>query len=219
MISFDTFLAAAALTGVLAGPPSALGPDQDVPRAGRSESERAAMEAQREAARRDREDRRYEEGQDAIEEGAWQRAVTVFTDLAQAKGTRTDAAMYWRAYALDRMGQKAEALAATSELIKSYPKSKWINDAKALELQVRQTSGQPVRPEAEADEELKLLALQGLQHSAPEQPATSSRTLAMRRSWRPYAPRSLVRWCWDPAWPLPGRLPPPSRSRPWTRLG
>ena len=77
--------------------------------------------------------------------------------------------MYWRAYALDRMGQKAEALAATAELIKGYPTSKWINDAKALELQVRQTSGQPVRPEAEADEELKLLALQGLQHSAPEQ--------------------------------------------------
>jgi len=169
MISFDIFLAAAALTGVLAGPPSALSPDQGATRTGRSESDRAAMDAQREAARRDREDRRYEEGQEAIEEGAWQRAVTVFTDLAQSKGTRTDAAMYWRAYALDRMGQKAEALAATSELIKSYPKSKWINDAKALELQVRQTSGQPVRPEAEADEELKLLALQGLQHSAPEQ--------------------------------------------------
>ena len=29
--------------------------------------------------------------------------------------------------------------------------------------------GQPVRPEAEADEELKLLAIQGLQHSDPEQ--------------------------------------------------
>ncbi len=77
--------------------------------------------------------------------------------------------MYWRAYALDRIGQKAEALAAAAELIKGYPASKWIADAKALELQVRQSAGQPVRPEAEADEELKLLALQGLQHSDPEQ--------------------------------------------------
>jgi hypothetical protein len=169
MISFETFLAAAALTGALAGPPAGWNPDQGVARAGRSESERAEMEAQREAARRDREDRRYEEGQEAIQEGAWQRAVTMFTDVAQAKGTRADAALYWRAYALDRMGQKAEALAAAAELIKGYPTSKWINDAKALELQVRQASGQPVRPEAEADEELKLLALQGLQHSAPEQ--------------------------------------------------
>ena len=44
-----------------------------------------------------------------------------------------------------------------------------MSDAKALEMQVRQSVGQPVRPEAEADEELKLLALQGLQHSDPEQ--------------------------------------------------
>ena len=44
-----------------------------------------------------------------------------------------------------------------------------MSDAKALEIQVRQSVGQPVRPEAEADEELKLLALQGLQHSDPDQ--------------------------------------------------
>jgi len=124
---------------------------------------------QADAARRDREDRLYERGQQAIDEGRWQVAVERFTDLIQEKGTRVDAAMYWRAYALDRLGQKADALTAAAELIKQYPASKWIGDAKALELQVRQSAGQPVRPEAEADEELKLLALQGLQHSAPEQ--------------------------------------------------
>jgi len=111
----------------------------------------------------------YEDGQRAIEEGRWQRAVERFTDLAAEKGSRADAAMYWRAYALDRMGQKAEALTTAAELIKQYPASKWLSDAKALELQVRQSAGQPVRPEAEGDEELKLLALQGLQHSDPEQ--------------------------------------------------
>jgi hypothetical protein len=111
----------------------------------------------------------YEDGQEAIEEGRWQRAVERFTQLAESKSSRADAAMYWRAYALDRLGQKAEALTATAELIKNYPTSKWIADAKALELQVRQSSGQSVRPEATGDEELKLLALQGLQHSDPEQ--------------------------------------------------
>jgi HEAT repeat protein len=125
----------------------------------------AGNQAQRDAARQDA---LYKEGQEAIDEGRWQRAVERFSELAQIKGSRTDAAMYWRAYALDRLGQKAEALAATAELIKGYPTSKWIADAKALELQVRQSAGQAVRPEAEADEELKLLALQGLQHSDPE---------------------------------------------------
>jgi HEAT repeat protein len=128
-----------------------------------------SAQAAREASRRDREERMYEEGQAALEEGRWQRAVERFTVVAQEKAARADAAMYWRAYALDKLGQKAEALAAASELIKAYPSSKWLNDAKALELQVRQSAGQPVRPEAEADEELKLLALQGLQHSDPEQ--------------------------------------------------
>jgi tetratricopeptide (TPR) repeat protein len=129
----------------------------------------ADRQAPRDAGRRDREDRLYEEGQRAIEEGRWQRAVERFSDLAAENGSRADAAMYWRAYALDRMGQKAEALTAAAELIKQYPDSKWLADAKALELQVRQSAGQPVRPEAEGDEELKLLALQGLQHSEPEQ--------------------------------------------------
>ncbi len=55
------------------------------------------------------------------------------------------------------------------DLIKRFPQSRWISDAKALELQVRQNAGQAPRPEAESDEELKLLAIQGLQHSDPEQ--------------------------------------------------
>ena len=55
------------------------------------------------------------------------------------------------------------------DLIKRFPQSRWLSDAKALELQVRQNAGQSPRPEAESDEELKLLAIQGLQHSDPEQ--------------------------------------------------
>ena len=83
--------------------------------------------------------------------------------------TRVDAALYWKAYALDKLNQQADALAAVQDLIKRFPQSRWISDAKALELQVRQNAGQAPRPEAESDEELKLLAIQGLQHSDPEQ--------------------------------------------------
>ena len=126
-------------------------------------------QADRDAARRDREDQMYEEGQDALEEARWQRAIERFTSVAAAKGSKADAALYWKAYALDKLGQKADALAVAAELLKDFPKSRWITEAKALEIQVRQSVGQPVRPEVQADEELKLLALQGLQHSDPEQ--------------------------------------------------
>jgi HEAT repeat protein len=122
--------------------------------------------AQRESQR---EDSTYESGQRLLERSQWQQAAERFASVAALKGVRADAALYWQAYALDRLGQKAEALAIVSELIKGFPNSRWMSDAKALEIQVRQSVGQPVRPETEADEELKLLAIQGLQHSDPEQ--------------------------------------------------
>jgi hypothetical protein len=165
------WIVAAAVAGLLSAAPLA----QDQSPRGAAEAraaeraERDAERAEREAERRQRIDESYEEGQEALEEGRWQRAIERFSRVIESNGARVDAAMYWRAYALDRLGQKAEALTQAAELIKRYPSSKWLADAKALELQVRQSAGQPVSPEAAGDEELKLLALQGLQHSDPEQ--------------------------------------------------
>jgi HEAT repeat protein len=168
MISIGMSAAAMAITGLLVMPYGI--PDPQEPR---TEAERTERQAEREAAQRDRErdrqDRLYEQGQEALEEARWQIAVDRFSSLVTAKSERADAALYWTAYALDKLGQKAEALAAAAELIKVYPASRWLGDAKALEMQVRQSVGQAVRPEAAADEELKLLALQALQHSDPEQ--------------------------------------------------
>ena len=47
--------------------------------------------------------------------------------------------------------------------------SRWLNDARALELQVRQRAGQPVSPDQQNDDDLKLLAIQGLQQMDPAQ--------------------------------------------------
>ena len=109
----------------------------------------------------------YQRARQAIERAQWSQAVQQFTALAQAKAPRADAAMYWRAYALDKMNRHADALAAVGELFKSFPASRWVADARALELQVRQRSGQPVAVDS-GDDELKLLAIQGLQQTAPE---------------------------------------------------
>ncbi|MGH3116936.1 MAG: HEAT repeat domain-containing protein, partial [Gaiellales bacterium] len=79
-----------------------------------------------------------------------------------------DAAQYWKAYAQNRLGQRAEALATIAELIKSHPASRYVSQAKQLEADVRRTSGQTFSPDAQVDEDLKLMAINALQHQDPE---------------------------------------------------
>ena len=134
-----------------------------------SERERAERDRERTEQSRDRFDNLYEQGQEAIERAQWPQAVERFTALVSAKAPRADAALYWRAYSLDKLNRQAEALTSVAELLKTYPSSRWAADARALEIQVRQRAGQPVSPEVQADEELKLFAIQGLQHQDPEQ--------------------------------------------------
>ena len=131
--------------------------------------ERAEQERERGQQSRDRFENFYQQGQSAIERAQWQQAIERFTVLVDSKAPRADAALYWRAYSLDKLNRQPEALTSVAELLKGYPSSRWLADARALEIQVRQRAGQPVSPEVQADEELKLFAIQGLQHQDPEQ--------------------------------------------------
>ena len=131
-----------------------------------ADAQRARTEVERS---RERELRDYERAQRSVERDEWSDAVAQFQALAAAAGARADAALYWKAYALDKLGQRAEALTAVADLVKAFPKSRWLGDARALEVQVRQRSGQAVPLDASGDEELKLLALNALQHSSPDQ--------------------------------------------------
>ncbi len=139
--------------------------------ASRPSSNASDAEQARERAEqaRERYEQMYEQGQDAIERAQWTRAVERFTTLVSAKAPRADAALYWRAYSLDKLNRQTEALTSVAELLKGYPASRWLGDARALEIQVRQRAGQPVSPDVQTDEELKLLAIQGLQHQDPDQ--------------------------------------------------
>ncbi len=117
----------------------------------------------------DRADDLYDRARDLIEEGKFDRAVSDLDRLIGLKSNRTDAAIYWKAYSLSKLGQRADALAALGDLYKQFADSRWIRDAKALEVEVRQASGQAVSPASQADEELKLMALRGIMQSDPEQ--------------------------------------------------
>jgi hypothetical protein len=129
----------------------------------------------REQEKRDREQERldrlselYEEGREALDEDRYDRAESKFDQLAQLNSPQTDAALYWKAYAENRLGKRDTALASIAELKRRFPQSRWQKDASALELEVRQSSGQPVHPEAQKDDELRMLALRGIMNSDPE---------------------------------------------------
>lgn len=119
-------------------------------------------------ASRERENSYYESGRSALDRRNWTDAVNRFEQAAQLKGARADASLYWKAYAQGKLGQRAEALATLEAMQRTYPQSRYMSDARALELELKSRSG-AVSPEDQQDEDLKLLAIQGLQHSDPAQ--------------------------------------------------
>jgi tetratricopeptide (TPR) repeat protein len=105
----------------------------------------------------------------AMDRSEWVKALDLFSKIIEQKGERIDAALYWKAYCQNKLGQRPEASSTIQELLKTYPNSRWLSDARALDVEVRGASGQPVRPDAETDDELKLLALNSLMTTNSEQ--------------------------------------------------
>jgi hypothetical protein len=129
----------------------------------------------REQEKRDREQERierleelYDDGREALDEDRYDRAAEKFSELASMNGPQTDAALYWKAYAENKQGKRDSALTTIADLEKRYAQSRWMKDAKALEIEVRQTTGHPSNPEHQSDEELKMLALRGIMNGNPE---------------------------------------------------
>ena len=110
-------------------------------------------------------DRLLQKGKAAIDAARWDEAVLAFSAVASEKGTHADEALYWKAYSLNKIARRAEALTAIAQLRQVYANSRWQDDAKALEIEVRQASGEKVNPNAEPDEDLKLMALNSLMNS------------------------------------------------------
>ncbi len=113
-------------------------------------------------------DAMYERGVTALDRSRWEEALTNFNEAISRGGSRADGALYWKAYALNKLGRRDEAIAAIAELRKSYPSSRWLDDAKALEVEVKQSAGQKVSPEGQPDDDTKLMALNGLVQSDPD---------------------------------------------------
>jgi hypothetical protein len=114
-------------------------------------------------------DPQYDQGASALDAARWDDAVRIFSRVAESKSSRADGAMYWKAYAQNKLGQRDAALATLSEMQKDYTSSRWTPDAKALEVEIHQQAGQPVSPNGESNDDLKMLAMNALLNSDPEQ--------------------------------------------------
>jgi hypothetical protein len=165
---------------------------QERRKAAADERRREAEERRAEAEERRSEDEdAYDEGTEALDEERWDRAIVLFEKAVRQKSKRADGATYWKAHAQYRKGQRAEALATLAELRKLHPQSRYLDDARALEVEVREGTGQPVSPEASADEAMKILALQGLMNSDPERAVPLLEKFLQRRPSRKLQEQAL----------------------------
>ncbi|MGD0734945.1 MAG: hypothetical protein ABR976_07345 [Terracidiphilus sp.] len=104
----------------------------------------------------------YADGTRAINDGRWADAEKAFAKVAAEHGAHADGALYWKAYAENKLGQAKPALDTCAELGRAFPASSWIHECGALEIEMNAKSGKPVEPKAGDDDDLKLLALNAL---------------------------------------------------------
>ena len=113
------------------------------------------------------EDKRYEDGRALLNSSRWQEAESTFREVAEMHGSRAAAALYWQAYAENKMNHSADALDTCSRLRSAYPQSQWLKECGALEIDIRKRTGSGVSPQGEQDEDLKALALNAVMQQDP----------------------------------------------------
>jgi hypothetical protein len=119
---------------------------------------------------------RYRAGQRALADERWSDALQAFSAIAADKGPESAAALYWKAWTQSKLDRRADALSTLGTLQSAYPKSDWIDDARALEIQLRGPratvvstgSGGSAESDLSGDEDLQLYALDSLMQAEPE---------------------------------------------------
>ena len=134
----------------------------------------------------------YTAGTHAMDEHRWQDAVSAFDKVIGEKGKRVDAALYWKAYSLNKLGKTQLAIATCDQLHSQFADSSWNKDCNTISLDVQadpkimaadQTKMRmdrihphvKIRPEMGgdggvargSDEDLKMLALNSLLNRDP----------------------------------------------------
>ena len=107
----------------------------------------------------------YESGKNYLNRRQYDQAITRFDRVIAAKGANVDGSLYWKSFAQFKMGKTEDALATIALLRKDHPQSPYNSDARALEAEVKKRAGQPINPTDVDNDELKMLAIQGLMNT------------------------------------------------------
>ena len=86
-------------------------------------------------------DSSYTAGTHAMNEQRWPDAVSAFDKVINAKGKKTDAALYWKAYSLKKLGNSQLASATCFQLRSQYTGSSWNKDCDALSIDTHVYNG------------------------------------------------------------------------------
>lgn len=76
----------------------------------------------------------YATGMRALNQQRWPDAVAAFSRVADSRGKKADAALYWKAYSLNKLGNASLANATCTQLHTTYSASSWNRDCTALDL-------------------------------------------------------------------------------------
>lgn len=106
------------------------------------------------------------QGRGYIDDGKWEQAVSALDRFVREHGSdkNVDAALYWLAYAHQKQGNLQAAVANLDQLLQSFPRSNWADDAKKLSFEVRAR----LNPNSVGDvdekegDDLKIIALKAL---------------------------------------------------------
>src|SRR5262245_17997303 len=118
----------------------------------------------------------FREGRDQIEEENWNGAAAKFITFIKSYPNHkdVDAALYWMAFALKKQGKYAEANQQLERLMRKHPRSTWIDDARAMKVEIAGQTRNPQAAEKELDKndmEMRVIALQALFQANPERAA------------------------------------------------
>ncbi len=78
----------------------------------------------------------YATGTRAMDEHQWANAVAAFDKVIGEKGKRVDAALYWKAYSLNKLGKMPLAIATCDQLRAQFADSAWNKDCAAISVGV-----------------------------------------------------------------------------------
>ncbi len=117
----------------------------------------------------------YVAGTHALDQQRWTDAVVDFDRVVGSRGRKADAALYWKAYALNKLDRTSLVAATCAQLRSSYAGSSWNRDCGALTI----SRGGPPSGDHGAlagdmethdpDADLKVLALNALMNRDPAQ--------------------------------------------------